>query len=113
MEPALQDDDGKNRPRNEWARMAKKLREIAADIEAEPIPDRFARLLEPPPDRLRPAGAARQARVDIEVHDLRAKPLLRVGSVAAHSDLWKSTDALRSVTTLSRGASRYLRGRWG
>jgi len=57
--------------------MAKKLREIAADIEAEPIPDRFARLLEPPPDRPLPAGAARQARVDIEVCDLRAKPLSR------------------------------------
>ena len=39
MEPALQDDDAKNGPPNEWARMAKKLREIAADIEAEPIPD--------------------------------------------------------------------------
>jgi len=51
MEPALQDDDAKNGPRNEWARM--KLREIAADIEAEPIPDRFA--------SLRPIGHGLQA----------------------------------------------------
>ena len=33
--------------------------------------------------------------------------------VAAHSELWKSTTPLGSVTMLSRGASRYLRGRVG
>jgi hypothetical protein len=77
----MAEDDAKIEARNEWhelqARLGKQLREVYADIEAEPIPERFARLLEPPPDRPRPAGAARQVRLDIEFCNLRAKPLLR------------------------------------
>ena len=38
------------------ARLGLQLREIYADIAAEPIPSRFARLLEPPPDRPPPAA---------------------------------------------------------
>ena len=43
------------------ATFAKKLREIFADIAAEPIPTRFARLLETPPDPP-PFGGAASAR---------------------------------------------------
>src|SRR5207253_2805783 len=61
----MQENKSGNEAAEEWvalqARVAKQLREIAADIAAEPIPQRFLDLL--PPDRPPPAGAPMRARI--------------------------------------------------
>jgi tRNA(Ser,Leu) C12 N-acetylase TAN1 len=76
----MQGSDPKS-PRNESrdleARLAEKLREIDADLEAEPIPEGIDRLLGAPVDRPPPARAPGQRPIDYsEPCYLRAKPLL-------------------------------------
>jgi hypothetical protein len=63
----VQGDKERAAPSKAWAerqaRLGKKLRQMREDIEAEPIPSRFARLLGLPPDRPPPTSGGSGARV--------------------------------------------------